>query len=86
MYNTENTAHTKTNEDEQHSIVKLSMLNETKFTSRYSNDYNDFYYEGSDVKISKSNSYTYHFICPFNWADYPFDKQVMLCTIKLTKM
>ena len=78
MKNTEDTAHTKANLDEEYSIVKLSMLNESKFTSAYSEEYlNNFYYEGSNVLISKSNTYSFTFICPYNWADYPFDTQVL---------
>ena len=78
MENTEETAHTSTHADEEHSIVQLSMIDESLFTSKYTNNHNDFYYEGSNVMISKSNSYTYHFICHFNWADYPFDQQVLI--------
>ena len=78
MKNTEDTAHTTTNPDEHHSIVKLSMVNESKFTSAYSEEYlNDFYYEGSNVLISKTNTYSYPFICDYDWRDYPFDTQVL---------
>ena len=76
MKNTRDTAHTTTNPDEHHSIVKLRMLNESQFTSKYSNNYNDFYYEGSNILISKTNTYSFAFICSYNWADYPFDTQV----------
>ena len=79
MKNTEDTAHTTTSSDEHHSIVKLSMVNESKFTSAYSDEYlNDFYYEGSNVLISKTNTYSYDFICGYDWADYPFDTQVSI--------
>ena len=76
MQNTEYSEHTSTNTDEEHSKVRLSYLNESQFTTRYSNNYNDFYYGGSNVLITKSNSYTYHFICDFDWSNYPFDRQV----------
>ena len=50
-------------------------MNDTIFNSEYSGHYNDFIYDGVNVKIVKTNTYTYTFLCDYNWKDYPFDTQ-----------
>ena len=61
--------------------MKLLLVNGSQYTSKYTGNYIDFTYSGDNVIIQKTNTYTYDFICTFNWADYPFDSQT--CAMEL---
>ena len=73
--------------DTKHYIETASSFMETKsnvyvqvdsvdeFTCAYENNHNNYFYNGGNVTIFKTNQYTIDFICRFNFLYYPFDTQ-----------
>ena len=77
IFNTKHLDHTKSLPEDKHSSLHIELLDIA--SSEQAN--NDFYYDGSLVKVQKLTHYTVEMLCNYDWRFYPFDSQY--CPIQI---
>ena len=80
IFNTKHLDHTKSLPEDKHSSLHIELLDIA--SSEQAN--NDFYYDGSLVKVQKLTHYTVEMLCSYDWRFYPFDSQY--CPIQIVTL